>query len=124
MSEQEKSQIKQMICMRTDLNMRKGKMIAQGAHASVGATDLAKMMTQAWHRQWLADGTAKICVRVESEEHLLQIRKAALDAYLPVHLVTDSGHTEFHGIPTITCLAIGPAPSSELDPITGDLKLL
>jgi peptidyl-tRNA hydrolase len=27
--------VKQLIVMRTDLNMRKGKMIAQGAHASI-----------------------------------------------------------------------------------------
>lgn len=27
--------VKQVIIIRTDLNMRKGKMIAQGAHASV-----------------------------------------------------------------------------------------
>ena len=33
----EERAVKQVIVMRKDLNMRKGKMIAQGSHASVDA---------------------------------------------------------------------------------------
>lgn len=124
MSEEKK--VKQIICMRTDLNMRKGKMIAQGAHASIGALDAA------WaHGQyadvayvWFHTGTTKVCVSVDSETELMRVHGMAVKADLPVHLVTDSGRTEFHDVPTRTCLAIGPASSDAIDAITGHLKLL
>jgi peptidyl-tRNA hydrolase, PTH2 family len=120
---------KQVIVMRNDLNMRKGKMVAQGAHASVmvlverlcgpcaGAKD---------HNleQWLSHGMTKICVRVESEKELLEIRQTAEEAGLTVHLITDAGHTEFGGVPTRTCLAIGPDEEERIDAVTGRLRLL
>jgi PTH2 family peptidyl-tRNA hydrolase len=40
------------------------------------------------------------------------------------HVVTDSGLTEFGGVPTKTCVAIGPDKSSKIDIITGGLELL
>lgn len=43
---------------------------------------------------------------------------------LNVSLVTDSGRTEFGGVPTKTCLAIGPNKIEEIDKITGHLPLL
>ena len=66
----------------------------------------------------------KITVSVDSEDELIDIYNKAKDAGLTVHLITDSGLTEFHGIPTKTCLAIGPNFSEKIDPITGHLKLL
>ena len=117
---------KQVIVIRKDLGMRKGKMIAQGAHAAIGA------MEAAWAHGdyadavavWNQTGTTKICVSVDSEQELMSIYGQATRARLPVYLVTDSGRTEFGGVPTRTCLAIGPGPQSEIDPITKDLKLL
>lgn len=113
---------------------RKGKMIAQGAHAA--SNFLIQKVSQmiaprlcGQHRwtdletEWLGTGTTKICVRVQSEEELLDVYQKALEARLPVHLVTDAGRTEFKE-PTKTCLAIGPARSSDIDKITGELKLL
>ncbi len=73
---------------------------------------------------WLSDGFAKICYRVDSENELLAIRDLASQQGLEVHMITDSGKTEFHGVPTNTCLAIGPDESSKIDAITGELKLL
>lgn len=117
--------------MRTDLNMRKGKMIAQGSHASLGAVlDIQKrdsfMSTDALQAfdKWIHGTFTKICVRVDSEEQLMQVYKDAIQAGLPVKLITDAGHTEFHGQPTRTCLAIGPAWSDQIDAITGGLTLL
>lgn len=75
-------------------------------------------------REWIESGFAKICCRVDSEEELLAIRDAAEQAGLEVHLITDSGKTEFHGVPTNTCLAIGPDTVERIDAITADLKLL
>lgn len=113
---------KQVIVMRTDLNMRKGKMVAQGAHASVGAID-ASDWSEAWSI-WTQSGMTKVCVGVDSEGDLRLLYDAALRAGLPTHLVVDSGRTEFHGEPTCTCIAIGPAWSDQIDAITGGLKLL
>ena len=123
------SQFKQIIAVRNDLNMRRGKMIAQGAHASimflvhrlcdgeVGAKDHAI-------QEWLTQGMTKICVRVDSEAELLDIAQKAQDAGLTVHVITDAGHTEFGGVPTKTCLAIGPDEEEKIDAVTGNLKLL
>lgn len=133
--------------MRTDLGMRKGKMIAQGAHASM-AVFFNKFKNDQWLLHagtpctskypapkhfgldedpvhiWCSNSFAKICVRADSESELLELHSAALAAGLPAALITDSGRTEFNGVPTITCCAIGPAFSEDIDKITGHLKLL
>ncbi len=128
----EPRRIKQIICMRHDLKMRRGKQIAQGAHASMSF--LTRRLQDAGsismddfsdvERAWLTDSFAKVCCRVNSEEELLRIRDKAVEAGLVVHLITDSGKTEFHGKPTNTCVAIGPDYAEVIDPITGDLELL
>ncbi|WP_442870502.1 aminoacyl-tRNA hydrolase [Aneurinibacillus sp. Ricciae_BoGa-3] len=144
--------IKQVIVMRNDLNMRKGKMVAQGAHAALKVfldrvkTDKNFMdMFETFCREkgypvleeqtypisltldmldWMDDKFTKICVRANSEEELVSIYHQAKDANLPVALITDSGQTEFHGVRTKTCLAIGPADADAIDSITGNLTLL
>jgi len=73
---------------------------------------------------WLTGAFAKVCCRVNSEEELMEIREKALEAGLVVHLITDSGKTEFHGQPTNTCLAIGPDDVQKIDAITSHLQLL
>lgn len=125
---------KQVIVMRNDLGMRKGKMVAQGSHASLGVIlQIQKAGHGEWgysnkvfeaFDQWIKGPFTKICVRVDSEEELLIIYGEAGKLGLPVKLITDAGHTEFHGVPTMTCLAIGPAWSDDIDKVTGDLKLL
>lgn len=124
--------VKQVIVMRHDLKMRRGKQIAQGAHASIsfltrrlqqyGHTSLANCSTA--EREWLTGSFAKVCCRVDSAEELLEICDKAKAAGLEVHLITDSGKTEFHGEPTDTCLAIGPDDAAKIDTITGHLQLL
>lgn len=121
--------IKQVIVMRRDLKMRRGKEIAQGSHASMAflTRRLQEHITPVWTKaelDWLEGSFAKVCVRANSEEELLDIYEKAKEAGLEVHLITDSGRTEFHGVPTNTCLAIGPDHSSKIDPITGELTLL
>lgn len=118
--------LKQVIVMRKDLNMRKGKMIVQGAHASLWWTMLMNtsdegIPTIIWN--WLCTGMKKICVSVNSLEELYALDKAANEAGLLSYIVTDAGYTEFDG-PTETCLAIGPGQSEEIDKITGKLPLL
>ena len=116
---------KQVIVMRTDLGMRKGKMIAQGAHASLKVLlDYQDAMGWPARALWLENSFAKICVRVDSEEELLRVYAHALNEGLHAALIVDSGRTEFNGVPTRTCIAIGPEFPSKIDPVTGHLKLL
>ena len=126
-------EVKQVIVMRKDLNMRKGKMIAQGAHASLrvildagGATDAttyAIQMTEPMAK-WMTGRFAKICVGVTSEAALDEVMDKARAAGLPCAIIVDAGRTEFHGVPTKTCCAVGPAYADEVDAITGALPLL
>lgn len=129
------SNIKQVIVIRKDLNMRKGKMVAQGAHASISVlADALRVAATDWDHdrlvslepemiQWLEQGQTKICVSVNSEEELLAVFEAAKEAKLPRSLIRDAGHTEFNE-PTLTAVAIGPAIASKIDKITGKLTLL
>lgn len=133
------SKAKQVIVMRKDLNMRKGKIAAQAAHASM-AVLLGRMdkgfgtqTTEGWMlrmepgsalAQWLNGAFTKICVYVNSEQELLDIVASAKAAGVINALITDNGLTEFNGVPTVTCCAVGPAYAHELEPITGHLPLL
>ena len=118
---------KQVIVIRKDLNMRKGKMIAQGSHASISfltrKLQSNRKMTDV-EQKWVNDRFTKICVRVDSEQELIDIHNKALANGVESHLITDAGLTEFNGVPTKTCLALGPDYASKIDAITGHLKLL
>ena len=126
---------KQVIVIRRDLRMRRGKEIAQGAHASTAwlADRVIQGMTpngtvdhvalSAAERAWLESSFRKVTVKVSSEEELMAVHGKAVEAGLVVHLVTDRGLTEFGGIPTRTCLAVGPDYDDLVDPVTGDLEL-
>jgi PTH2 family peptidyl-tRNA hydrolase len=74
--------------------------------------------------EWIQGLFTKICVQVGSEEALLDIVAQAKAAGLPVALIEDAGNTEFHGVTTPTCCAIGPADATAIDAITGNLRLL
>ncbi len=178
--------VKQVIVIRKDLNMRKGKMIAQGSHASlkdllykfrnlksaaekvftlqifsyllgmigifigiiwlgniiahtililiVIAFGIGQMfsfekllttllMTDA-ERLWYFGNFRKICVYVNSEAELMDVYNKAIEKGLKVHLIEDKGLTEFKGVLTKTCLAIGPHFDSDIDEITKKLTLL
>ncbi len=134
-----KGKSKQIIVMRTDLNMRKGKMIAQGSHASMkfimdkgsfyqSELDEPEMfhsdLSDDHIKDWIRGQFTKICVRVNSEEELQDIYDKAKEAGLICSMIVDSGLTEFGGVPTKTCCAIGPNWSSDIDPITKHLQLL
>ena len=128
MDSTERDAPKQVIVMRRDLGMRRGKEIAQGAHASM--IWLALRIRQPGYgfteaeRRWLDGPFTKVCVRVESEEELLAVVEKAQEAGVLVQLCVDAGRTEFHGVPTPTCCAVGPDYPERIDPITGHLKLL
>ena len=112
--------IKQAIILRTDLNMRKGKMCSQAAHASVYSTQAHNPK----FKEWLDSGMTKITLGCKSEEELFALYNQALSQGLPAYLVKDLGKTEFKGVETPTCIAIGPDEDFLIDQITKDLKLL
>ena len=120
---------KQIIVMRKDLNMRKGKMIAQGAHASMKI--LADWVKQEPTppfpqplKEWLDGKFTKICVSVNTQTELEEVYNKAKEAGVLCALIEDSGLTEFKNVPTLTCCAVGPDYPEKLDPITGHLPLL
>jgi PTH2 family peptidyl-tRNA hydrolase len=113
---------KQVIVMRSDLKMGKGKIAAQAGHAAVSAAEEARRQQPKWWKNWLDEGQCKIAVKVKSEEELLEIEDIAGRVGLPHALITDRGLTQIEP-GTVTCLAIGPAPSFEVDKITGKLAL-
>lgn len=125
---------KQIIILRKDLNMRKGKMVAQGAHASMAAllslgqfsedkeSFTIKKDDRLW--PWLMGKFKKITVSVDSEQELIDIYNKAKSKGLIVSLILDSGLTEFGGKPTHTSVAIGPDLAENIDSLTSELKLL
>lgn len=127
---------KQVIIMRKDLNMRKGKMVAQGAHASMKAIlDQGSIREYEQNteysiplsldmRDWLEGLFTKVCVGIESEEALRVIYDKAVDLGLPCSIIEDAGLTEFKGVPTITCAAIGPGDVDAINELCSHLKLL
>ena len=113
---------KMVIVLRTDLKMSKGKIAAQAGHAAVSAAEEARKKHSKWWKMWIKEGQCKIAVKARSVKELLELEREAKELELPSALISDRGLTE---LPpgTITCLGIGPAPSNEIDKITGELDL-
>jgi peptidyl-tRNA hydrolase, PTH2 family len=120
--------IKQVIVIRKDLKMRRGKEIAQGSHASMAFMSrhirdpIGHPLTDA-EKSWIEGTFTKICLIVESEEDLLAVQAKAREVGIKCIVITDSGRTEFNGVPTNTCLALGPDEAEKIDAITGHLRL-
>jgi len=124
--------VKQAIIVRKDLNMRKGKLAAQVAHASMNIF-LNKAVTTSSNlivgiskdtKEWLETSYTKIVLGCNSLEDLYKIRDECIEGNIPCAIVQDLGKTEFHNIPTETCIAIGPAQEEIINAITKDFKLL
>ncbi|OLS23048.1 MAG: Peptidyl-tRNA hydrolase [Candidatus Heimdallarchaeota archaeon LC_2] len=116
-------EVKQVIVIRSDLNMGKGKIAAQAAHASVVATLEAMKHNKNWYDRWMREGMKKIAVKVRSEEELEIVFQKGSREKMPRSLINDAGHTQLEP-GTATAVALGPAPATIIDPITKDLKLM
>ena len=141
------SEVKQVIVVRKDLQMRKGKIAAQVAHASMkvlldrmgvryylydlgdgdayGSADWTLSVDRdspMW--EWLNGSFAKVVLYVEFEDAIKALENRCHFMNIPCAVITDEGRTEFHGEPTVTCIAIGPDYSEKIDEITGGLPLL
>jgi len=112
---------KQVIIVRADLKMGKGKIAAQASHASLSAFLLANKKDPESTQEWLPY-QKKIVLKVDSEEELISIYKH-LKTRFPTSLITDAGHTQVEP-GTHTCIGVGPAKEAEIDKYINTLKLL
>jgi PTH2 family peptidyl-tRNA hydrolase len=114
---------KQVILIRTDLKMGTGKKCAQSCHASISSSDIVRVKNKDAWKKWKNAGQKKVVLRVSSVEDLSEIVQKLEKAKIPYFLVKDAGLTQLTP-GTTTALGIGPALSTTLDKITGELKLL
>jgi PTH2 family peptidyl-tRNA hydrolase len=125
--------VKMVIVVRKDLSMRKGKIAAQVAHASMKflvdnneslhSNEIHVKLSPA-EAMWLTGSFTKVVVGVDSEDALQDlILRAELEG-IESYPIIDAGRTEFNGVPTLTCVAFGPCEAEILDKITGNLKLI
>src|SRR5579875_2423931 len=104
---------KQVIAVRNDLKMGKGKLAVQVAHAAVTSAEKARLSHREWFKEWWDESQAKICVKVKDEAELRELKKR----------IEEEGLTQLEP-GTTTCLGIGPLPAELADRFTGHLKLL
>ncbi len=114
---------KLVVVARKDLDLSKGKLAAQVAHAAVECTLKAQRHAPDELEAWLEAGQMKAVLKVASEKDLYPLKQAAERAGLCVALIKDAGHTE---IPagTVTVLGIGPGDDLTIDKVTGHLSLM
>jgi PTH2 family peptidyl-tRNA hydrolase len=111
---------KQVIVVRDDLNLSRGKLAVQVAHASViGYERSDKRVIE----RWIKEGQKKIVLKVKNLQELMMVKYKAEREGLVTGIVRDAGLTE---IPpgTVTALVIGPDEERRVDRVTGDLPLL
>lgn len=135
--------IKQTIVVRKDLNMRKGKIGAQVAHAAMKVLLNLGRVVESYEpfapeinradfvfplheeiRPWVTGNFKKIVLGIDSEAEMLELLEKARTAGLYTALITDNGLTEFNGVPTNTAIAIGPNYDERINPLTQHLKPL
>ena len=111
-------ELKQVMLIRKDLKLSRGKLAVQVAHASVTAAEKSE-----FKKDWLSHEQKKVVLTTENLNELFELFEKAKREGLPCALIRDAGHTE---IPpgTVTCVGIGPAQDKDIDAVTGDLKLL
>jgi PTH2 family peptidyl-tRNA hydrolase len=126
---------KQVLVMKQfpkERNLRTGKYVAQGAHASVGAIfsigrtegdNFVIPLSDPFIKEWVVGRFKKVTLYVKTDEELIDIWQQSVKAGLPTALIKDAGLTEFGGVATLTAVGIGPADPELIDKITGHLKL-
>ena len=113
-------EFKQVILVRDDLKMSKGKLAVQVSHASVDALMKSdKKIVEEWRKE----GMKKVVLKVENLEELKKFETLAKKECLKTALIKDAGLTEFSKA-EITCLGIGPEEGDKIDKVTGRLKML
>lgn len=112
--------MKQVIVVRTGIEISKGQIVRQTARAALGAIQLLNAQ-QDEIISWLKSGS-KTEARAAEGKAILEIMVRAKKAGLPLCAIADSGDQLPRG--TVICLAIGPADDAEIDKTTGELEHL
>lgn len=115
--------MKQVIVVRKDIKMSKGKLIVQAAHAAVDAFYKTYILKPEWAKRWIKEGQPKIVCKVNQLSDLKKLLDKAQELGVPSTLIMDAGLTELPA-GTFTCIGLGPAPVKIIDKITGSLPLL
>lgn len=116
------NEIKQVIVVRKDLKLTKGKMSAQVAHAAVEGYRMAMDIAPKIAKEWINAGEKKVVVYVEDQGELVALMKR-IPHGIPMKPIIDAGRTHLEP-GTMTCLGLGPYYDGELDKYTGELKLV
>ena len=114
---------KVVVLVRTDLDMGKGKMAAQVGHASVELALRAQKMDRKAFDAWMSAGQKKVVLKVANKDEMIRYMNEARSSGLYTCRITDAGRTQIEP-GSQTCVGIGPAPESEIDKVTGGLKML
>lgn len=111
-----------------------GKYINQGQHGAMqfivdalspkpySGDDASHIYLSDLEIEWLENGMTKIVVQVDTLEEIEAIYAEALLRDMKSYIVTDNGHTEFGGVPTVTCVTIGPDLRENFVNLTDELK--
>ncbi len=114
---------KQVIVIRADLGMGRGKIAAQASHASLQAYLKVRGLEPDVARRWDETGMKKVVLKVNSRAELLDYYNRGKEEDIPVAVIRDAGHTQISS-GTLTSFAAGPWDVKDLDSIYGKLKLL
>eukprot|EP00823_Brevimastigomonas_motovehiculus_P009047 TRINITY_DN871_c0_g1_i1.p1 TRINITY_DN871_c0_g1~~TRINITY_DN871_c0_g1_i1.p1 ORF type:complete len:220 (+),score=80.37 TRINITY_DN871_c0_g1_i1:97-756(+) len=117
------SRPKLVLCVRTDLQMTKGKIAVQCCHSCLGVCEELLMTNRKLYEQWQEEGQPKIAVKIDGLEEMMEIKKKANSLGLLNYIVMDAGRTQV-APGSKTVIAVGPGPSALVDQVTGHLKLL
>jgi PTH2 family peptidyl-tRNA hydrolase len=113
---------KQVILVREDLNLPKGKMAAQVAHASVAALiETEQEGKKDIVDRWKNEGMKKVVLKVKNAQELKEFKDIAKQNGLVAVIITDAGLTVVKP-GTTTCLGIGPDEEGKIDEVTGKLS--
>lgn len=128
--------VKQVIVIRKDLKMRRGKEVAQACHSAMAFLTIRILKSLIYEnnsctvdlneveRYWILNSFRKIGCKVDSLEDLMKIKQLCDEVEIECHVIEDNGVTEFNGVKTITALAIGPDYDERIDPITSQIPSL
>jgi PTH2 family peptidyl-tRNA hydrolase len=111
-----------VVVVRSDLDISKGKIAVQVAHAAVMCALESRLKAKPWFDRWLDGGQRKVVVKAPNLPALRDLQSRAEREGLVAVLVQDAGLTEVEP-GTMTVLGIGPAPDEVVDKITGQLSL-
>ena len=113
---------KMVLIVRSDLMMGKGKVAAQCAHAAIQCYVAGQESHQQLVGRWAMAGQPKVVVKVNSEEEMKSLYNKAKQLGLICCIIKDAGRTQL-APGTYTVLGVGPGPSTDVDQVSGHLKL-